>query len=67
MLFSSFEDKTTVNLCRDAHHELAGVGAFRQRPGARVGSGLGIAVISTALKRELQVTERELQRAVNDI
>ena len=36
MLFSSFEDKTTVNLCRDAHHERAGVGAFRQRPGDRL-------------------------------
>jgi hypothetical protein len=33
VLFGGFADKATVNLCRDAHHESAGVGTFRQRRG----------------------------------
>jgi hypothetical protein len=33
VLFSGFADKTAVNLCRDAHHKPAGVGALRQRLG----------------------------------
>ena len=36
MLFGGFADKATVNLCRDAHHEHASVGAFRQRRGDRL-------------------------------
>ena len=36
MLFGSFADKATVNLCRDTHHEPARVGAFRQRLGDRL-------------------------------
>jgi hypothetical protein len=36
MLFGSFTDKATVNLCRDTHHEPARIGAFRQRLGNRL-------------------------------
>ena len=35
MLFGSFADEATVNLCRDTYHEPAGVRAFRQRLGNR--------------------------------
>ena len=35
MLLGGFADKAAVDLCRDAHHEPAGVGTFRQGRGNR--------------------------------